>query len=96
MADNIKNQLEDIKYFAEQIKALNHEAYVYYKPITEKLCSGQASETDVESVLERMLDFCGSNEMLNLFKRICKCYYGQYPEMIALEINGYREMWDAE
>jgi hypothetical protein len=68
--------------------------YMYYKPIAEELCKGLASESEVEHVLDRMLQFCGSDEMLNLFKRICRCYYERYPEMIAFEINGYREMWD--
>jgi hypothetical protein len=96
MADDINSKSENIRYFAEQIKALNHEAYLYYKPITEKLCNGQASETDVEFVLDRMLDFCGSDEILDMFKKICRCYYERYPEMIAFEINGYRELWDTE
>jgi hypothetical protein len=85
---------EDIRTFAEQIKALNNQAYMYYKPIAEELCKGRASESEVENVLDWMVEFCCSDEMLNLFKRICRCYYERYPEMIAFEINGYREMWD--
>jgi hypothetical protein len=95
MMDDEKSKFdEDIRTFAEQIKALNNQAYMYYKPITEELCRGRASESEVEHELDRMLQFCGSDEMLNLFKRICRCYYERYPEMIAFEINGYREMWD--
>jgi 5'-deoxynucleotidase YfbR-like HD superfamily hydrolase len=92
----MNSKSENIGDLSKQIKALNDEAYRSYKPIAEELCNGQASEADVEFVLDRMLDFCGSNEILAMFKKICKCYFELYPEMITFEINAYRERWDTE
>jgi hypothetical protein len=60
MTDDRNSKLEeDIKFFVEQIKALNHETYVYYKPITEELCKGQASETEMEYVLDSIRENTG-------------------------------------
>lgn len=79
-----------------QIEHINEMAYIQYRPIAYDLCSRAASITEVEDTLDRMLDFCGSDEILSLFKKICKYYYEIYPEMIAYEINAYRELWDSE
>jgi hypothetical protein len=60
------------------------------------LCSRVASLREVEYTLDRMLDFCGDDAVLGLFKDICRHYFDIYPEMIAYQINSYREIWDAE
>lgn len=79
-----------------QIEHINEMAYIQYKPIAYDLCSRVAPITEVEYTLDKMLDFCGSDEVLSLFKKICKYYYEIYPEMTAYEINAYRELWDSE
>jgi hypothetical protein len=84
----------DIEMLVEKIKELNNTACDVYRPITYQLCKGKASEREVEEALDNMLGFCGSDDMLIMFKQICRCYYQRYPEMIAFEINAYREMWD--
>lgn len=45
---------KDIKTFAEQIKELNHRLCEEYRPVTARLCKGQASEREVETVLDEM------------------------------------------
>lgn len=87
---------DGINKFAIQIKRINEVAYIQYKPIAYDLCSRVAPISEVEHTLDRMLDFCGCDEVLSLFKKICKHYYEIYPEMITFEINSYREFWDSE
>lgn len=87
---------DDLIKLVNQIEHLNKIAYIQYKPITDELCSRIAPINEVEYTLDRMIDFCGSDEILTLFKKICKHYYSIYPEMIAFEINAYRELWDSE
>ena len=88
------NNIDDLSKLALQIEHLNEMAYIQYKPIANDLCSRIAPINEVEYTLDRMLDFCGCEEILVLFKKICKHYYKIYPEMIAFEINSYREFWD--
>ena len=87
---------DDFSKLAIQIEHINAMAYIEYKPIAYDLCSRIAPMDEVEYILDRMLDFCGCDEVLALFKKICKHYYEIYPEMIAYEINSYREFWDSE
>ena len=79
-----------------QLKKINEIAYNQYKPIASDLCSKAASLREVEYTLDRMLDFCGDDAVLGLFKDICRHYFDIYPEMIADQINSYREIWDTE
>ena len=87
---------DDLSKLASQIEYINKTAYTQYEPIVRDLCSRVASISEVEHTLDRMIDFCGSDEVLALFKKICKYYYEIYPEMIAYEVNSYREFWDSQ
>lgn len=90
------NVVDAIQEMALQLKKINEIAYNQYKPIASDLCSRAASLREVEYTLDRMLDFCGDDAVLGLFKDICRHYFDIYPEMIAYQINSYREIWDAE
>lgn len=88
--------VDTIQEMALQLKKINEIAYNQYKPIASDLCSRAASLREVEYTLDRMLDFCGDDAVLGLFKNICRHYFDIYPEMIAYQINSYREIWDTE
>lgn len=90
------NTVDTIKEMALQLKKINEIAYNQYKSIVSDLCSRIATLIEVEYTLDRMLDFCGDDAVLGLFKDICRHYFDIYPEMIAYQINSYREIWDTE
>ena len=93
---DIDNVIDTIKEMASQFKKINEIAYNQYKPIVSDLCSRVAPLDEVEYTLDRMLDFCGDEAFLGLFKDVCRHYFNIYPEMIAYQINSYREIWDTE
>ena len=80
----------------ENIKELFEAAYEQYLPVTVDLCSRMATKAEVEYVLDRMLDVCGTDRMLGLFKKICRSYYDIYPDLIVSEIQIYREIYDED
>ena len=43
-----------------------------------------------------MVCFCGTDEMLNLFKMVCRRYWRLYPGLIEFEILTYQEMFASE
>lgn len=90
------NAVDIIREMALQLKKINEIAYNQYKPIASDLCSRIASSDEVEYTLDRMLDFCSDDAVLGLFKEVCRHYFKIYPEMIAYQINSYRELWDTE
>ncbi len=93
---DMDNAVDTIKEMALQLKKINEIAYNQYKPIASDLCNRIASLSEVEYTLDRMLDFCGDDAILGLFKGICRHYFDIYPEMIVYQINSYREIWDTE
>ena len=90
------NAIDTMKEMALQLKKLNEIAYNQYEPIAADLCSRIASLNEVEYTLDRLLDFCGDDAVFGLFKDVCRHYFNIYPEMIAYQVNSYREIWDTE
>ena len=43
-----------------------------------------------------MFGFVGDKRMLSLYKRVCRHYWGVYPEMVARHIMEYRKVYDPE
>ena len=63
-------------------------------PFEDRIIAENASEGEVEHLLDYMLDVCCDDRMLNLFKKVCRRYYSLYPEMIASEILAYKEWYE--
>ena len=89
MAD-MDDAIDTMQEMASQFIRIKEIAYKQYKPIVADLCSRIAPLDEVE----RMLDFCWDDEFLGLFKDVCRHYFEIYPQMIAYQVNSYREIWD--
>ena len=50
----------------------------------------------IERLLDGMLDFCFNDEMLRLYKKLCRYYFKMDPKATVSYVNAYREMWDEE
>ena len=50
----------------------------------------------IERLLEGILDFCFDDEMLRLFKKLCRYYFKIDQEATVSYVHAYREMWDGE
>ncbi|MEW6054931.1 MAG: hypothetical protein AB1552_14310 [Nitrospirota bacterium] len=48
----------------------------------------------IEKCLDGMLDFCFFDEMLSLYKKLCRYYFEIAPEAAACYVHAYHEMWD--
>ena len=85
-----------ISSIGESIFQIQNMAYREYRPIAYDLCSREADDEEVAYYLDRMVGFCGTDNMLNLFKMVCRRYLYIYPDLIAFEIQTYKEMFDSE
>ena len=84
----------DIQEIANAIQETNDFAYTTYKPMVEDIIARNASKSEVEQLLDYMVGLTGDDRMLQLFKKVCRRYYEQYPEMITSEILFYKEMYE--
>lgn len=86
---------KEILKMAEQLKTLSNVAVLQYTDIVNDILDGKiADEQEIAFILDGMLDFCQFNEMLLLFKRVCRGLYLKYPGLVHDYILFYREMWD--
>ena len=75
---------KDLMELAESMQQLYEQAFMFYSPIVEELCNrNDVSQKELEYELDGMLWFCQSDDMLSLFKRLCRKFYKQYPETVA-------------
>jgi len=87
--------IEDIVKLAKEQKLLVQQALAAYTPLVEKTIDAPfADQTLIEHTLDGMLDFCFDDQMLLLFKKLCRYYFTINPQATDFYINHYREMWD--
>lgn len=56
--------------------------------------SGEQVTQRIEHQLDHILGLCCDPDMLVVFKRLCRYYYGMDPVAAAGYMQAYREMWD--
>ena len=68
-----------------------------YSVVVEAILRAQIRDTRrLEKCLDGMLDFCFDDEVLALYKKLCRYYYVIDPEATAFYVHAYREMWDEQ
>lgn len=81
----------------QQIGDLHIQALAEYSPVVEHLLRSENRDArEIEHTLDGLLDFCGDSSVLELYRRLCRCYYGIAPAAAASYVKFYREMYDAD
>ncbi len=95
---NTNNELFDsIKQLIESHNQLAQEAVEQYRPIVEHYINDNCTDSNkIAHTLDFMLDFCFDDQMLLLYRRLCRYLYHLDPETTTFYINAYREIWDEE
>jgi hypothetical protein len=91
-SDDLINNLQPL---IEQIQQLQEQAYSIYKPQVEQLIATKTrDENTIERLLDYLLDQCGNDKVLLLYKKLCRYYWDINPESTVFYIQSYREMWE--
>jgi uncharacterized membrane protein YfhO len=91
-SDDLINSLQPL---IEQIQQLQEQAYSIYKPQVEQLIETKTKdENTIERLLDYLLDHCGNDKVVLLYKKLCRYYWDINPESTAFYIQSYREMWE--
>ncbi len=92
-----KSLLDDLRPLINQFGELSIQAYETYKPQVEHLIRSQTKDDNkIQHTLDHILDFCFDDQMLLLYKTLCRYYWKINPVATADYINYYREMWDSD
>ncbi len=88
---------QEIMALARSLRDLQHRAVQEYQPVVEDILrSGIRDVQYIERTLDGMLDFCGHEPMLVLFKRLCRHYWLIDPVATASYVRAYRDWWDSD
>ena len=60
----------DIYHIAERFEKLCEQAYEVYLPLVENICIKEASEDEVEHLLDYLMDFAHDEQIFELFKSL--------------------------
>jgi len=85
---------DNLDQLAGQMVALFRQAVALAKAEVDAIIqSGEQDTQRIEHQLDHMLGLCCDPDMLMVFKRLCRYYYGIDP-VAAGYVQAYREMWD--
>ena len=87
---------EHFSKLAETLAGIHERAVIEYTPLVNDVCSRKATEDEVDNLLTWMFDFVENEQMLLLFKKVCRTYLYTYPEVVGFYIMEYRKEYDRE
>lgn len=88
--------MNGILEMAKSLSDLQDRAVEAYRPLVDDICSRKAKEEEVDHLLTWMFDFVEKEQMLLLYKKVCRTYFYTYPETVAFYILEYRKRYDRE
>ena len=82
---------------ARSLRDLQQQAAQQYEPVVDEILRTRSSDTrHIEHTLDRLLDFCGHEPVLRMYKNLCRHYWDIDPAATADYINAYRKYWDSD
>ena len=80
---------------AGRLQELQLQAAQQYKPVVDDLVRTRSRDVKrIEHTLDGLLDFCGNESVLQMYKQLCRHYWDIDPAATAEYVNAYREHWD--
>ena len=88
--------LSSVKELAGGLQALHRLAVEQSTPIVERILRSRSRDVrHIEHTLDRLLDHCGYEPALLLYRRLCRHYWTIDPVATVGYVNAYRELWDS-
>lgn len=89
--------IEEINKLVQQQQELAKRAFKEYLPIVEDIIATQTKDINqISFTLDYMLDFCFDEQMLLLYRKLCRYLYDIDQGVAVSYVNAYRETWDEE
>lgn len=89
--------IEKIKALAEGQKQLAQQTFQQYQPLVAKYIDENCTDSNqIAYTLDFMLDFCFDEQILLLYRKLCRHVYSFDPKTSLYYVEAYRERWDEE
>lgn len=91
------DDMRAIRTLADSMRDLQRQAAQAYLPVVDDILRTRSRDTQhIEHTLDGLLDFCGHEPVLQLYKKLCRHYWDIDPAATADYVNAYREYWDSD
>jgi hypothetical protein len=88
---------KEILSLARSLRDLQQQAAQQYRPVVDDILRTRSRDIrQIEHTLDRLLDFCGHEPVLRMYKKLCRHYWDIDPAATADYVNAYREYWDSD
>ncbi|WP_291993025.1 hypothetical protein [Candidatus Accumulibacter sp. ACC003] len=88
--------MQAIHRLAGSLLHLQQQAAQQYLPVVDNILRTRSRDTrHIEHTLDGLLDFCGHEPVLRMYKKLCRHYWDIDPNATAYYVNAYREYWDS-
>jgi hypothetical protein len=88
---------EEIINLARGVRDLQEQAARQYKPVVDGILRRRSRDIrEIEHTLDGLLDFCGHEPVLQMYKNLCRHYWDIDPAATTDYINVCREYWDRD
>ncbi len=92
-----EDAMQAIRTLAGSMKDLQQQAVQQYQPVVDEILHTRSRDIRlIEHTLDRLLDFCGYEPVLAMYKKLCRHYWDIDPEAAAYYVSAYREYWDSD
>jgi hypothetical protein len=86
---------QTIGKIADNMQHLQQQAARQCKPVVDDILRTRSLDIrHIENTLDLLLDFCGYEPVLIMFKQLCRYYWDIDPAAATYYVNAYREYWD--
>jgi hypothetical protein len=80
---------------ARGVRDLQQQAAQQYQPVVDEILrTGCRDTAHIERTLDGLLDFCGHEPVLAMYKQLCRHYLAIDPAATADYVHAYRLRWD--
>jgi hypothetical protein len=88
---------EGIIRLARSVPDLQGQAAQQYKPVVDDILRTRSRDIrHIEHTLDGLLDFCAHEDVLRMYKDLCRHYWDIDLVATTGYINAYREYWDSD
>jgi hypothetical protein len=93
----LDNQFDEVLDIVRVVGDIEQRAALQYRPVVVDILRTDCRDAQhIESALSGMLDFCGDDTVLSMYRQLCRHYWAIDQAATAFYINAYREIWDSE
>ena len=81
----------------DSMRELEQRAALQYRPVVDDIVRSNSRDAlHIEHTLDGLLDFCGHEPVVLMYRQLCRHYWQLDQAATAFYINAYRERWDCD